>query len=780
MQCLVLQAQHRVSGRVLDADSREPLAFANLIFNGNSQLQTVSDVDGNFVFVAAVPLQQVAVRYMGYRPLETSLSGGTALLLLQPSFEMLDEVRISGNDAEAVRVIKHVMAHKEANNPQALEQFSYDCYNKTKFDFLYFKNSRDSITASKAFGNGHLLLTETFSKRQYKKPVYDHEEVLATQISGIQNPAFAALATDFQPFSFYEDYIRLMDLRYLNPIAKGALSRYRYKLENTRPDGNDTIFTISFAPKKGVREETLQGVLNIHSGRFALVDVTAHPSQKTKVYLQIRQQYQKLSSGQWFPQQLHSLLTIDGYPNPTLGIYAEGRSVISNVNLQPDLKNVHFKAVPVTLLPGAAVRDSSYWKSVRHAPLDASERETYRKLDSLGKATHLDRYIGLAEKMISGRIPLGVVDLDLNKMFSLNHYEGFRAGVGMVTNEKLLRNFEFGAYAAYGFKDRAWKYGGSITATLLREPKVKTGISYRDDLRELSRWQSLEGSETGLLDLRRLIGSRYDGLREAQFFVEGQAPLFWQWRVQFTRAQIVPRFAYAFADQGDLVTQYTQSELGLQLRYQYGGFAKTVMGLNSGSNYPLVQLQYFKGLRALDGRFAYDKVTGSVQQAHYFRHFGLLSYLLEGGYSSRSLPAGLLFSGAGGYDPGMVLIVRNHFQTMRPYEFLSDRYVHLFLQHNFGRLLYSSQYFQPEFSIMQHSGWGSARNPARHQGVFFRDMRKGFFESGVKLDNIIRANYLNLGTMGLGAAAFFRYGPYANALQKENITFKATLTFSVR
>lgn len=103
----------------------------------------------------------------------------------------------------------------------------------------------------------------------------------------------------------------------------------------------------------------------------------------------------------------------------------------------------------------------------------------------------------------------------------------------------------------------------------------------------------------------------------------------------------------------------------------------------------------------------------------------------------------------------------------------------LFLNHNFGRLTSTkNKTFRPELSLMQNIGYGELRNAVRHEGMPFKTLEKGYFESGLVITNLVRFSYVNLIYIGLGGGVFYRYGH--NALEKEsdNYAYKLALTFS--
>jgi hypothetical protein len=112
---------------------------------------------------------------------------------------------------------------------------------------------------------------------------------------------------------------------------------------------------------------------------------------------------------------------------------------------------------------------------------------------------------------------------------------------------------------------------------------------------------------------------------------------------------------------------------------------------------------------------------------------------------------------------------------MRLNEFLSDRFISFFVKQDFGNLLFKPVgKFQPEIALVQNVGFGSLANREPHENIEFRTMEKGYFETGLLINNIIR---VQLFKYGLGV--FYRYGPYAYTKTIDNFAFKLTLLFKL-
>src|SRR5690606_12260101 len=127
------------------------------------------------------------------------------------------------------------------------------------------------LDMEKFFSRSHLFLTESLSDYAYLKPNLSKETVLATRISGMQNPSFALLSTDSKKFSVYQDMVSFFGKSYLSPLSEGSLRKYDFKLEGTFSTNSDTVFIIAYEPLPGKNFEGMKGQMHISSDGWALV-----------------------------------------------------------------------------------------------------------------------------------------------------------------------------------------------------------------------------------------------------------------------------------------------------------------------------------------------------------------------------------------------------------------------------------------------------------------------------------------------------------------------------
>jgi hypothetical protein len=235
-----------------------------------------------------------------------------------------------------------------------------------------------------------------------------------------------------------------------------------------------------------------------------------------------------------------------------------------------------------------------------------------------------------------------------------------------------------------------------------------------------------------------------------------------------------------FGDPLDNIFRFTEAQLAYRWQFKEKYTRNYGQRISQGSKWPIVNVIYSRGLDQTFGSdFTYNKVEAGVWFERYLKGLGKMRISAEVGLIDRPLPWSMNFSGRPSYNPSFSVVVKETFQTMRFNEFSSDRYASLFFMHDFGPLLLRFKRFKPEIRIAQAISYGTLRNPELHVGVPFKTLEKGFFESGLIIDNIIRINMFNTGYLGFGGGAFYRYGPNRLPTERENWTFKIAVMYSV-
>jgi hypothetical protein len=112
---------------------------------------------------------------------------------------------------------------------------------------------------------------------------------------------------------------------------------------------------------------------------------------------------------------------------------------------------------------------------------------------------------------------------------------------------------------------------------------------------------------------------------------------------------------------------------------------------------------------------------------------------------------------------------KNSFETMRFNEFFSSEYAFFQLKHSFKRVELIKK-VKPSLVLVTRMAWGNLRKPEQHLGLNFKTLDKGYFESGLEVNQIYN---------GLGLSAFYRYGPYQLNRFEDNIAIKLTFVINL-
>lgn len=775
--CLKISAQSIKKFILIDETTKQTIPFANVLFSKIDHKGTSTDIDG--IFYVPNTVETITISYVGFESKVLQLNKITSqIITLKSKISELDEVVIDGENP-AHRIIRLAVANKDLNNPENLNSYTYKSYDKVFVDINEEKPLNDSLReVSSFFKESYFFITETIAKHKYLKPRFTEDSVIARRTSGFKDPNFAILANSFQPFSFYEDHIALFETDYLNPISKGSTKKYKFRLKDEYVKETDTVFVISFEPKANRNFEGLKGLLYINSNRYAVESVDASTFNSGKIDFTIQQKYKFIENKYWFPEQLNFEIIL----GEGMGSFKYvGKSYLTEIKPNAPLKKKDFPLVSLTIPDNVGGRDSKYWEVYRKDALDKKELRTYVLVDSIGEEIKLDKILRWAPSLAKWRIPLKYVDIDLKNLVRYNKYEGTRLGLGLYTNDDIFKNISIGGYGAYGFKDHTWKYGGEVLVDFPGAKDISVSLKYKNDLRETGTYSG--NSVDNPFVQRNWIASQMDAIESYSIVTDMKVLRNINWNLGFNTANVEPLYEYQFVNNGLSITDYTNSEINVGIGYHANEQLVKTFGITTRipSDAPVLNLIYSRGLNGVfDSNFDYNKLRFTLDHSFISKGLGKTTYRLDLGYIDSALPYGLLFTGEGTLDKKIPFVVQNYFQTVTPYEFLSDRYAHLFTTHNFGRLLNNKGMFQPDVLLYNNFGIGSLENASYHQNIGFKTKEELFLETGLELQNILKVPYLNIGYLGIGGGFFYRYGYHNLEKSSDNFAFKFSMGFTFK
>lgn len=792
---------HTLSGKITDERNRQPLAFVNVVINEGLQ-GVISDIDGRYTITADEPIQKVKFSSIGYEPKEIVLQANQKKcnVALTPKTFELGEVTVEAGENPAHRIIDSLMAHRKANNPNSLESYRYNIYDKmvftidsSSFGQALAKDTAMEMTNLHLFDSimkkSDLMVMETASEVLFKAPDRKLQHVLGTKVAGMKEPTFMYLVNSMQSVSFYDETVNITGVDYVNPISRGSKTRYFFTLESVHPIGQgDSLYVISFHPMRGSTFNGLRGTMTINSDGWALQSVKATPNEQGGIFTaDIQQLYQKVE-GQWFPKQLNTnlkfpsmVVSMDGGDFPMAAI---GKSYLSDIEINPEISKRQFSDIEIKVDPNAAFRDETFWNDRRIDSLTERVKATYILVDSLTRGTDIfDRVLGLTDKLMNeSALPIGCINLDLGQIIRLSAIRGWYFGLGGRTNDRFSRWFSINGSFGYWTRLKDWDYSGGLKLNLNRQRQMELGLQY-------SRKSEPMGEFGGMLQIEN--GSELSSDNYKYTFYENI-------RTRRNRLDVTfsSRFAHHFKAYLNLSKshkyynqqfyhilsdslnegRFTTAELKLRFAYKEK-FLSTPQGIRSlGTLYPIVWVSYQHAFpNVLGGEFEYDRFKFEASKNFYTPYLGVAKVILQAGYATESCPVMETFNILGTYEP-FGIYSPGSFSTMRLDEFFCDRFVALYLSHNFSGMLWktNSQWFNPELSIITNIGWGDMKRAEAYPDKNFKTMDKGYFESGIVIDGLMSTPLTKV-----GAGVFYRYGPYAFDNIWSNFAWKWSATITL-
>lgn len=792
---MVTTAQVTIKGRVVDERSNEPLAFVHLVADGQRDGAT-TDIDGRFsIAVASLPAT-VRLSYVGYQPLSITIAERDAgYLRMQRLAVELRTVEILPGENPAHRIIRLAHDNRRENDGMRNRSHRYSSYSKTiltaQMDSTLLADSlrmaqldTNDLEAIRFFESQHLFLMESVTRKSFIPPDQEKEEVLAMRVSGMKDPSLLGLAAQTRTFSIYASQIGISDRMYLGPLAPGSTSKYLFIIEDTLYQGRDSVFVISYRPRSSTRFEGLKGLLYINSDGWAVQNVTAEAAEREATFsIRFQQLHEKVGGKAWFPVQLNAFLYLDNVVVGPGKPYGVNRTYLKNIELDAPVQRKEVRG-PDLVMDRIAVRQpDTFWEEMRLGPLDTLDLKTYHVIDSLGEEIDLDRKMKWFSRFASGKVPIGPADILLDRLLRFNQYEGLRLGLGLATNDRVTKYASLGGYFAYGFQDKTWKYGGDLTIRPMPGRELHLKGYYRNDVIESGgvAFQGVPRMALGSENVRWFYVDRMDRTEavgaELTFRVARSLKL-WLGTERERRFNVI---GYEYLNPvAEGVTRIEDAfEVGtvsLGLRYAYRERVARLPDMEFGMGTPWPVL-YINATRAINGLWDADRefwrVNAMLEKSYKLRLLGMFSFRLIGGMADDTSPYAWLYNMRASNGEKFPVAVQNTFETMRPNEFLADRYVALHLRHSFGNLLFKTKRFRPVPVLVANLGWGDLARPERHRGYAFRSMEQGYHEAGLQIDAILRS-----GVTGIGVGLFHRFGPYATGSFEEDAAVKLTLGYT--
>ena len=562
-------------------------------------------------------------------------------------------------------------------------------------------------------------------------------------------------------------------------MSRGYEQHYRFNLVDEILQGADTVWILSFSPRRHNANE-LKGTVYINSDGYAISQIIAVAKDTMlKMDVRIEQQYEQVpvvgNMTRWFPKHLNYIIDFAQQTSRSQVTYhMKGYSRIDSVRWNEDPDFRFDKTHTVKLNKNADELDDTAWQTIRPGALDKKEKLTYKVIDSLGEKIHLDRTMSYLSKLPEGKIPIGILDFDLKRLFNFNDYEGVRLGLGIQTNEHLIKWLSLGGWAGYGFNDKQWKYGGFAEFYADRNREFVFRAGYTNDIDDPGRIKINADLDKNYLNAYLL--QRVDETKTVSLSVKKKIGY---WTVELTgrQQQITPKYDYGLLYNDSSYKAFTATEASLAFRYAYAERTAPFFGsyYSLGSKYPIWYGKVTMGNLSAGPamQLPYTQALTGVLWHKHINRLGFEHILIEAGksWSNSALPLSKLFAGNGyNYDANSAwsFYTFGGLMTMLPYQYYTDQFASVIFRHDFDWKLYKIEIPGTKFSsapnicLQYNVLYGTLARPEAQQYVSFAVPSNGYHEAGLQLNNLVRVIYANLYYLTINVGYFYHIIPVFN------------------
>lgn len=715
--------QFTIYGRVVDADTKEGIPFANVFFEGTTT-GTSTDIDGYYEFSSKNLHDTLSASAISFDALKKPVHQDSVRqeinFYLNSSALTLEEVVVIAGENPANRIVRGIIEKKPQNRIDALNAFQYESYSKIELDleninpklqksklikpFAFVFENIDSTSDEKPFLPVYIneALSDVYFVQEEGKP---KSVIQAQRTSGTDNQTVIEyIKRIHQDYSIYDDWIYVLEKPFVSPFSKAGLGYYEYYiLDSTNIDGHFS-YKLKFKPRRK-QENTFYGDFWVADSVFAVERVNMRMSPDVNINLVSR----IIIYEEFTPQDSHWIpvkkkMVVDFTPTEGApGMIGRRTETFRDFTANQPATRQHYQAKdPYYIYENVEVDDDEFWAQARHEPLSKTESAIYAMVDSIQNVPLYKTYVEIIEIVFVGYFELGPVEIGpYSSLYSTNPVEGDRFRIGLRTSGQFSEEVRLGGYLAYGLLDEDFKYGADFKWLISRNPRIMAGAAYKNDI-SLNSENSEEFVEGDLFSgmFRRNLMQKLIRVQEGKFFYERYWKNGFSNRITFLSRSMDPYgsvtadgrgFNYAYlpdpASLSDIDTTINSTEIILKARYALDemiidtDFSRT----SFGSQHPIIELQYTLGVNGVLGSdYSYHKLSLSYRHYFYLNPFGWMSYRFNAGKVFGTLPFLLLevHPGNEGYFTG-----RDIFNMMTRYEFASDAYASLFLEHHFDGFL---------------------------------------------------------------------------------------------
>lgn len=750
----LLMAQTKVSGYVYDADDN-PIAFANVLFKGSTE-GTITNEDGRFYLESSENWEILVVSFLGFEaqelPLPKRVNYNLKITLKEEASSLDEVVIVTGKQSKkasenpAIRILKKIWERKRFNGLSQFEQYQYDQYEKVEFDLntidsaliksKLFKGMEfvfEEVDTSKVTGKTYLPI---FLNESVKKIYGDNEinkkreDLIGNKNSGFSNNQVIIDFVDdlYSDYSIYNNYLKFFDKSFVSPISRTGIQTYNYVLSDSAFIDNKWCYNIIYYPRRK-NELTFKGDFWVNDSTYAIKEINLQASKSANINwvkeIYIEQEFEVLNDSVFLIKRDYFLSDFAlNKKESSRGVYGKRTTLYDNYEFNKPKDPEFYDKKVYNYNADVYNRPDDFWKNSRLEALNKDEKGVYKMLDTLKTVKKFQRLYNVGSILASGYVEFPSINFDYGPIFSTfgyNEIEGLRLRTGGRTYFGPNDLWRLEGFVAYGFKDQKFKYGISGKWLLDKKSRLILFGGTRRDIEQIgaSLTSSTDVLGRSLASNAVFTANVNDRLTNINLTtlgaeIEPVRNLAFRFNASYrTLRSASPTFSLDYNDP-DSPTGVSSETKQFETRFSLAYFPKREMtgfGVErreKNDNFARLFAQVSQGYRdILNSDFDYTKVQFSYIQPWQVGGFGRLTTSIEAGKTFGEVPLGLLSVVPGNQT---YFSIYNTFPQLDFYEFVTDTYTSMHVEHNFNGRIFSRIPFLKKYNLRAIVGlrgvWG--------------------------------------------------------------------------
>ncbi len=462
----LLQAQEgTLTGFVYDAETSEPLPYANIIVEGTDK-GTYTRTDGSYSIKLDTGMVNIRYRFLSFRDtvIQVQIQPNkreVREIYLQPKRMQMD-VTVSAN--RVARKVQKLARLRDQQNSN-LQNYRADVYKLAILSKIKGETDYDSLEAKDV---QPIAFSERKSNVKYTaNPERYSETVEANRASENFFSEYDFFSTGGAPLNLNANKVRLSilseDITVIGPISQKAADFYEFYNEEADSSWPEGTVEIYFKPKKNNRP-LFKGKIWYDEEKSVILGIDVYLNEYTDTQtgtfsisnLRYQQSYKK-EGDFWLPEKTELSATLNFFISKE-SIWYHDEWTWSNFSVnQKQLEAQNLKLNTTRIKPDAHLKTAIYWDtlSVKSANKNTGLLEDAKNHEEEQKAVKL----GMSAMRAFFRLPYQLERFYLTNFSHIYHYnrvEGHYLGLGLRT--PVHPDYDYRAVGGYGFGNEAWSY----------------------------------------------------------------------------------------------------------------------------------------------------------------------------------------------------------------------------------------------------------------------------------------------------------------------------------